>query len=346
MRRNNAHDPWAGVATPLGVLSFPVIERLEPMPVSTVLPPGGIGGACVGKYRLLRELGRGAMSRVHLAEDERGVEVAVKVLHPFGTHPGVTPESFDNEVRLSRLVRHANLVQVLDAGVTDAGEPFIVMERLRGQTLGDRLRGDVPMAPWDALAIVREAARGLAIVHQHGLVHRDVKPDNLFLCDVDHHGVSVKVLDFGFMTVTQAEHEARVCGTLEYIAPEQAVAESVDRRADVYALGVVLFRMLTGELPFDACARRGILAHHLTSAVPPPSWLQDGVDDTLDAIVATAVRKHPANRYASMEALLEDIDRALTGEPVHGAPQVIEPDRYLPRTELGQRAVRFLSASI
>ena len=304
-------------------------------------PVSGIGG----RYRVLCELGRGAVGVVYLVRDQKfGGEAAMKVLPAFGSNPAVTPERFRAEVELGQAVGHPNVVEVLDSGVTEAGEPFVVTERLHGQTLGECLKRCESIA-WDgALRIVKEAARGLSAVHAAGAVHRDVKPDNLFLCDEERHGVSLKVLDFGFATFTESETDPRVFGTLKYIAPEQAVAERVDARADVYALGVVLFRMLTGQLPFDACAERGILTHHLLSTVPPPSWLRDDLPASVDRVVECAVRKHPHNRYACMDELLEDLDRALRGEPVHGSRQLVWPDRFRPETATGREALSLLSA--
>lgn len=302
-------------------------------------PVSGIAG----RYRIVSELGRGAVGTVYLARDQKlGGEVAMKVLPPYGTNAAVTPERFAAEVKLGQTVQHPNVVQVVDSGITDAGEPFVVTERLFGESLGDCLKRCSSIAANGALRIVKEAARGLAAVHAAGAVHRDVKPDNLFLCDEERHGVSVKVLDFGFATFLDSETDERVFGTLKYIAPEQAVAEKIDARADIYALGVVLFRMLTGELPFDACAERGILTHHLLSTIPPPSWLREDLPEGVDRVVESAVRKHPRNRYGSMDELLEDLDRALRGEPVWGAPQTVWPDRFRPETDTGREALSLL----
>jgi serine/threonine-protein kinase len=220
----------------------------------------------------------------------------------------------------------------------------MVTEALVGETLGERLRTQGRLGAEEALTIVREAARGLAAIHREGFVHRDVKPDNLFLCDADRHGVALKVIDFGFCTkLDRSSHESRkILGTLEYIAPEQAVADPIDGRADVYALGVVLFRATTGELPFDAPAL-GMITHHLRSTVPPPSWLVDELPAAVDRVVLTATRKHPDNRYATMCDLLADLDAALEGRGVGGAPLRVEPDGYLPATDDGREAFETLS---
>ncbi len=305
-----------------------------------------LGDRLVSRYLLLEPLGKGSASRVFLARDERtNAYVAVKVIPPYGTTPFATRERFDAELAVGCGVAHANVARILDAGTSAWGEPFMATEALVGETLGDKLR-DVKRLPFlEAFGLVREAARGLAAVHRAGYVHRDVKPDNLFLCDVDRHGVAVKVIDFGFSQRIEGPltEERNVLGTIEYIAPEQAVAETTDFRADVYSLGVVLFRCITGELPFDACANQSILTHHLMSPLPPPSWLVDDLDPRVDPIVLSATRKHPDNRYASMTALLADLDAFLAGKPVQGATPKINPDGYTPTTEKGRRAFDTLS---
>jgi eukaryotic-like serine/threonine-protein kinase len=297
------------------------------------------------RYRLIRKIGHGSVGEVHLAEDARRCrQVAVKVLPPFGSTPAVTPEQFESELRVHRQIRHPNVVEVLDHGTTASDIPYIVLERLHGRSLGACLRQRGALTVQGALRIAREAARGLSAVHESGAVHQDVKPDNLFLCDERRHGVSVKVLDFGFATMAERGRDAKVCGTLEYIAPEQVLAEAVDRRADIYGLGVVIFRMLTGELPFDACERRGILTHQLFSRIPPPSWLRDDLSADLDCLVSNAVRKHPDNRYGDMRELMSDLERALAGERVAPLPLMVRPDRFAPSTELGRRAFSVLAA--
>jgi serine/threonine-protein kinase len=264
---------------------------------------------------------------------------------PYGTTPFATRERFDAELAVGCGVTHANIARILDAGASTWGEPFMVTEALVGETLGERLRDMGKLAAPDALSIAREAARGLGAIHQAGFVHRDVKPDNLFLCDADRHGVAVKVIDFGFSTKPdRASSEGRkILGTLEYIAPEQAVADSIDGRADVYSLGVVLFRTITGELPFDASAR-SMITHHLRSTLPPPSWLVEDLPPSIDRLVLSATRKHPDNRYVSMNDFLADLDAALCGLAVRGAPLRVEPDGYRPATEDCREAFDALSA--
>jgi len=309
-------------------------------PVSGAAQGTFLGDRLANRYVLLSPLGKGSAGRVFLARDERtNAQVAVKVIKPYGSTPFATRERLDAELAVGCGVAHANVARILDIGMSAWSEPFMVTEALVGETLGDRLHELSRLPLPQALAIVREAASGLAAIHRAGYVHRDVKPDNLFLCDVERHGVAVKVIDFGFCTPVERStgEEEKVLGTLEYIAPEQAVAESTDGRADVYSLGVVLFRCITGELPFDAGAKH-VLTHHLMSPLPPPSWLVDGLDDRIDPIVLSATRKNPENRYPSMAALIDDLDRAIAGLPVQGVPMRVEPDGYRPTSEKGRLA--------
>ena len=202
-----------------------------------------LGDCLASRYVMLQLLGRGSASRVFLARDERtsGL-VAVKVMPPYGSMAVVTKERFDAEIAVGRGVPHRNVARVLDSGMSEWGEPFVVTEALAGETLGDRLRRERgPFAECRRRGCLRSA--WVSPRSTLTATYRDVKPDNLFLCNRERHDASVKVIDFGFCTPLEQVDEAdgRVMGTLEYIAPEQAVAETVDGRADVYARRVVLF---------------------------------------------------------------------------------------------------------
>ncbi len=292
-----------------------------------------------GRFRLNERLGQGGIAQVFSARDElTGLDVALKLLPRYGEHGAVTPERVEAEATLGGAVSHANLCRVLSGGHDDDGRPFLVTEALAGETLGQRLRRPGRISVPEALRLARDAATGLAALHGAGIVHRDVKPDNLFLCDELRHGVAVKVIDFGFATRAgrAPEDPMHVPCTLLYTAPEQLLGEPVDSRSDVYALGVVLFRALTGELPFESRSDRDMIRHHVESPVPPPSWLRDDVPPAVDAIVARATRKHPDNRYASMHELCADLQRALDGCAAETSCAEGPADRFRPSTDHGR----------
>jgi eukaryotic-like serine/threonine-protein kinase len=298
----------------------------------------GMTGALLnGRYKIVGFVSKGATARVYLAEDvnDHGV-VAVKMFAPAVRERDVMRERFTREADALRAIRHPNVVRVLDSGEVDAA-PFVVMEALRGETLGDRLKREGPLYDKTAVRYAREAAAGLVAAHRAGVIHRDIKPDNLFITDED----SVKVIDFGMAKVVRDRGSSAemVMGTVQYMSPEQIVSESVDERTDVYALGVVLFRMLTGHLPFDVELSTDLLGHQLFSPTPPPSWLDDDLDPNLERVILCAMRKDPANRYPSMEAFCDDLARR---NPV-GCPLTVEPDVYTPRTPAGREAAQFLS---
>ena len=287
-------------------------------------------------------------------------KVAVKMFAPTVALRQEMRARFLRGAAATRELVHPNVVKVLDIGESDLGAPYVVLEALEGEPLGDRLRRDDVLEPPLALRIAREVAAGLKAAHALGVVHRDVKPDNVFLVgEPGRDDVTVKVIDFGMAKVPRSTGSSAgfVLGTLEYMAPEQIVSEAVDGRTDIYGLGVVMFRMFTGHLPFDvsidparSLAKQDqptdILGHHLFSPAPPPSWLDEGMDPMIERVILSAMRKRPENRYETMAAMLDDLERAAhlrEGGP-HGHRLVTEPDVFEPQTERGKEAERFLSS--
>jgi serine/threonine-protein kinase len=248
-------------------------------------------------------------------------------------------------------VRHPAVARCLDAGETERGDPYVVMELLRGQTLGQYLER-VGRIPWpQAVRYLLDATAGLSAIHQAGLVHRDVKPDNLFLVGPLGAPTGLKVLDFGYLIGMVGEGEPAddwVVGTTEYMPPEQVLCDPVDARSDIYSLGAVLFRTLTGELPFAGVARQRLLAHHLVSPVPPASWLVEDLPSGLVAVISTALRKHPDNRFPSMAAMRQElVNIALDASPPFEVPALArDPDRYEPRGEQARAVLRALGAAL
>ena len=297
-----------------------------------------------GRYELGSLIGHGAMARVYRARDrEDGSEVAVKILAVRYATDRREHERFFREAGAAVRIDHPNVVKVRDVGRREAdGRPYLVVELLRGEPLGDILRRQGTIDAPHLLPLIRDAAAGLAAAHEAGIVHRDIKPDNLFLVDRGDGTPSAKIVDFGLAKLhTHASSQSGTAlGTAAYMPPEQVLSEEVDARADVYALGVVTFRALTGHLPFDGDTDLDLLAHQLFNAAPPPSWIAHGLPPEVDALVVRALRKRPENRYPDMGAMLADLDALLAGRPVAASPPPMLPDLYVPRSDLARDAAR------
>src|SRR5690606_36846880 len=270
------------------------------------------GQVLIGRYCIEGFLARGGTADVFLARDLiDGTLVVVKQIRPdVATHPELR-ERFLKEGHAGQAIDHPGVVRVLSVEEPEGEPPFILLEALRGESLGEYLRRRSVVPVELAVELSRQAAAALAAVHRAGIVHRDVKPDNLFLVGVPDQPVALKLLDFGmarFDDERPSEDSTSVLGTAQYMAPEQILVEPLDARADVYGLGVVMFRMITGHLPFEGKEPKELLLHQLFSSMPPPSWLAEDLDPRLEAIVLRATRKHPDNRFPSMDALVEALD--------------------------------------
>lgn len=312
-------------------------------------PTRELGAILEGRYRVRGIIGNGAMSRVYLAEDTRtGEPVAVKILNRDVAQDPVQRERFLREIEVAASIGHPNVVQVFDAGERPDGSPFIVLEFLHGESLGDLLRRDSAVEPAFALPLLAQAAGALSAAHRAGIIHRDVKPDNLFLCGERGAPYAMKVVDFGMAKLEEARSLSQTgvtLGTLAYIAPEQSIADPVDARTDVYGLGVVMYRMFAGSLPFDVEDQPSLVASHLFVTPRPPSAARPGLDPRIDTVVMTALRKRPENRYPTMAALAEDLDRIMgrrEGQVV-GAPITVTPDRYEAVKPTGKAAAEVLA---
>jgi eukaryotic-like serine/threonine-protein kinase len=253
-----------------------------------------------GRYRLLEPLGRGAMSAVWLAEDEElGRRVAVKMLAPSADR-----ERFEREARAVAALSHPNICGLYDYGEAE-GRPFMVLEYLAGGSLEERLQGG-PLADGESLRVATEVAAGLAHAHERGLVHRDLKPANILFDAEDR----AKIADFGIArmggtgTLTEA---GTVLGTASYISPEQASGLPAGPASDVYSFGVILFRMLTGRLPFVSANAMELVRMHRDD--PPPSIheLRPDAPARLESVAAAALAKDPAARPADGRVLLAEL---------------------------------------
>jgi eukaryotic-like serine/threonine-protein kinase len=297
-----------------------------------------------GRYTLRGFLGEGGMSQVFLAQDAvTSAPVAVKILREHLARDSALRKRFFREVEVAAEIGHPNIATVLDAGELPDRRPFIVVEYMFGESLGEYLRRESRAPPDLALSFMRQAATALEEAHSARVTHRDVKPDNLFLLGEIRDPYALKVMDFGFAKLNEAPLTAagHIVGTIEYMPPEQALADLVDARSDIYSLGAVLFRMLVGRLPFSGADQASIVAKHVFVPVPRASELQPGLPDGIDALIMRAMRKDPAQRYASMADLVVDLDWVAQGRPdmMHAATGHGALDSYTPRNAIGQAAV-------
>ncbi|MEA2410590.1 MAG: eukaryotic-like serine/threonine-protein kinase [Thermoleophilaceae bacterium] len=272
-----------------------------------------IGNLLRGRYRLEERIGSGGMSTVYRAFDETLERwVAIKVLHHTMEDDPVQLERFRREARTVARLNHPHVVTVIDAGEDD-GHPFIVFEYVDGDTLKGLIKRTGPLPVVEAVAYAIEIGRGLMAAHQERLVHRDVKPQNV-LIDPDGRA---KVTDFGISRSLDADGltaTGRVLGTTDYVAPEQALGEDVTEQSDVYSLGICLFEMLTGAVPFSAESQVGVAMKHVREPLPDVQSLRPEMSAALAAIVERSTSKERRNRYADAAEMVDDLEQALAIE--------------------------------
>jgi len=287
-----------------------------------------VGATVAGRYQIIRRIGEGGMGAVYEARHAIiGKRVAVKVLlEKFLTKSDFVARLLQ-EARLASAIGHEHIVDVTDFGTTDDGRAFVVMEFLEGESLAQLVMREAPLPVERALRIARQVASALGAAHAKGIVHRDIKPENIYLIQRGD-GDFIKVVDFGISKAvksTQGDeapdyrltHTGLLLGTPLYMSPEQARGEEdLDHRVDVWALGVLLYECLTGEVPFRANNYLGIISQVLTHEAIPPSKLRPelGISEAVETVVMHAMEKDRARRYASMADVEADIDRVLAGD--------------------------------
>jgi serine/threonine-protein kinase len=276
-----------------------------------------VGRVLDGRYRIGPRVARGGMASVYEATDTRlDRTVAVKVMHPGLGDDREFAERFVREARAAARLNHPHVVGVYDQGDdTSDGQDtvFLVMEYVPGHTLRDVIRKEAPMPPARALALLEPVVSALAAAHRAGLIHRDVKPENVLIAD-EAHGGRVKVADFGLAKAVSADtqHTATggvLIGTVSYLAPELVVDGRADARADVYAAGVVLYELLTGSKPHEGESPIQVAYRHVHHDVPMPSVVQPGIPDYVDALVARATSRDREHRAADAGVLLHQLHR-------------------------------------
>ena len=274
-----------------------------------------------GRYTIERPLGSGGMAEVFLARD--GVldrDVALKVLR--GQYAGDEEfyERFRREATSAAGLSHPNIVQVYDRGEAPDGTCYIAMEYVSGGTLKERLDERGPMEPERALAVAGQVAEALWAAHERGVIHRDIKPQNILITDMGH----LKVTDFGIARAASAATISAtnaVFGTAGYLSPEQALGEPATPRSDLYSLGIVLYELLTGVVPYRADNPVAVCMKHVTEPLTPPRRLDPTIPEAVDALVVKMLAKDPADRPASATELLDDIEGVRRGAPLRPPPR-------------------------
>ncbi|MFO0678621.1 MAG: serine/threonine-protein kinase [Polyangiaceae bacterium] len=293
----------------------------EPVPSSRHREDPYLGKTVDGRYRIESVLGEGGMGVVYTARhtviDKR---IAIKVLRGEMAQDKENVDRFLLEARAASSIGNPHIIDISDFGTMPDGATYFVMEHLDGRSLSALLRAEKPLATPRIVAIGKQIARAMAAAHSAGIVHRDMKPDNVMLIERGGQSDFVKILDFGIAKVgsaaSQITRAGTVFGTPHYMSPEQAAGTAVDQRSDIYAVGVMLYEMASGRVPFDADNFMGILSQHMHKAPPP-------IDDRgpltaatvgLRAVVAKCLAKKPENRYATMDVLAADLECIQRGE--------------------------------
>ncbi len=285
-----------------------------------------VGKVIAKRYEISAKLGAGGMGAVYAARQlSMDRQVAIKLLHAHYTANKQAAARFDREMQVTAKIEHPNTIRVYDYGQTEDERLFLAMEFLHGKTLSDSLADGEPLALERLVHIGSQIGKALAAAHSDGVVHRDLKPDNVMLLDRYGERDFVKVLDFGIARFlddgakTQLTADGAVVGTPAYMSPEQATGSAIDHRTDIYSFGVMLFEMATGRVPFDAPTTISLMVKHVQDPPPRPSELAPGlIPDRIETLIMSMLAKDPAARPQSAADVVEVLERAR--EP---APQLL-----------------------
>ena len=318
-----------------------------PAPVDPLL-----GRVIDGRYRVEKSIGEGGMGIVYaISHAVLGKRMALKVLRGEMAKDAEVVQRFMQEAQSATSIGHPNIIDISDFGRLPDGSVYFVMEYLDGESVSKMISrgGSIPMAT--AIHTVRQIASALEAAHARGIVHRDLKPDNIYLVKQGSDEHFVKVLDFGIAKVGGANSKltrtGMIFGTPHYMSPEQAAGQSVDQRTDIYALGVIMYEMFTGKVPFDGETFMGILSKHMFEQPLPPSQVKGAGLGAIEDVILKALAKKQDERYQSMGELVADLDLIATGGVVQiGAKGVAPPGNLADALEPPSRTEMRLSQSV
>ncbi len=277
-----------------------------------------IGVTLDDKYRIDEKIGEGGMGKVYKATHiHMDSTVAVKILHPHLASDQTALERFRREARATAYIRHPNAVAVSDFGVTkDSGIAYLVMEFLEGLELRAKIKKEQRLDYEEAYLIVHQTCAALQAAHTKGIIHRDLKPDNIWLFKNEDGVEHVKVLDFGIAKLKTSNsgnltQHGMIVGTPYYMSPEQCRGEELDARSDIYSLGVIIYEMLTGQVPFKAASPMGIALKHTQELPRPPHELRPDMPEPIEQVVLHALEKDKENRPGSATEIAQEFEAAL-----------------------------------
>jgi serine/threonine protein kinase/tetratricopeptide (TPR) repeat protein len=301
-----------------GTQLTPSPEKISPSVTKTLETPVtrlAVGSLFAERYEVLEELGRGGMGEVYRVKDEKlDEEMALKVLKPeIAAHKDMI-QRFKNELKLSRKIAHRHICKMYDLNEEEE-TPYITMEYVRGENLKSAIRKKGKLDEKEAIAIAKQVCEGLAEAHELGVVHRDLKPQNIM---IDEKG-NAKVMDFGIARSIEAAgvtQTGMMIGTPDYMSPEQAEGEEADQRSDIYAMGVILYEMVTGGVPFKGDTAFSVALKHKTKLPQDPKKINPKISDDLSRLILICLEKERERRYQSAEALLDDLRNIKEGLPL------------------------------
>jgi serine/threonine-protein kinase len=287
------------------------------------------GQVLADRYRVVRLIGEGGMGQVYEAQHVNiNKRFALKLLRPEIVSNVEAVARFRQEAWSASSIGHENIIEIEDFATLPSGSVYLAMEFLEGKALSERMREEPPPSFGESLDIMLQVASGLAAAHDKGIVHRDMKPENVFLTQ-KHGRPRVKILDFGIAKVSGAEgnksltRTGTIFGTPHYMSPEQALGKPLDHRADIYSVGVIMYELFTGKVPFEAESFMGILTKHITTQPMPPRQAapERQIPEAIEAVILRALAKEAEERYQSMAELAGDLAAIASAE----APEVLQP---------------------